>query len=109
MLPAPTTFAFDGKNAIGHADGDFMRYTDAAGTKTPAPITCTLRKRANLTLASKMNPMIHSSWNTAAVTRWSMNIPLRDRALPLLIRIHYIGNVRVRAMNHVYRVASGCE
>ena len=93
MLPAPTTFAFDGKNAIGHADGDFMRYTDVAGTKTPAPITCTLRKRANLTLAAKMNPMIHSNWNTAAVTRWSMNIPLRDRALPLLIRIHYIGNV----------------
>ena len=93
ILPAPLHLTMDGKNVKGHADGDFIRYSDVAAVKAPANITCTLLKRANLTLAAKMYPMIRKNWNTDAVTRWHVNIPLRDRSLPLLLRIHYIGNV----------------
>ncbi len=93
ILPAPLHLTMDGKNVKGRADGDFIRYSDAAAAPTPAGITCTLLKRANLTLAEKMYPMIHKNWNTAAVTRWHVNIPLRDRSLPLLLRIYYVGNV----------------
>ncbi len=93
ILPAPMHMTIEGKNVQSHADGDFIRYSDSAAVHTPAAITCTLLKRADLTLAAKMNPMIHKNWNTAAVTRWRINVPLQDRELPLLLRIHYIGNV----------------
>ena len=93
ILPAPMHMTIEGKNVQSHADGDFIRYSDSAAVHTPAAITCTLLKRADLTLAAKMNPMIHKNWNTAAVTRWRINIPMQDRALPLLLRIHYVGNV----------------
>ncbi len=93
ILPAPMHLAMDGKNVPGRADGNFIRYSDAAAAQVPAGITCTLLKHANLTLAEKMYPMIRKNWNTAAVTRWHINIPLQDRSLPLLLRIHYVGNV----------------
>jgi hypothetical protein len=93
ILPTPAHFAFAGKDMKGRADGAFKLYTDAASVNTPAPITWTLRKRANMNLAAKMYPMIHNNWNTAAVTRWQVHIPRQDRNLPLMIKIHYIGNV----------------
>ena len=93
MLPAPATFACDGKKVIGHADGDFMRYTETTGMTAPEPITWALLKRANLTLAAKMYPMIRSNWNTDAVSRWQVHIPRQDRNLPILIRVFYKGNV----------------
>jgi hypothetical protein len=93
ILPAPATATFDGKTAHGSAVGDFVRYVDATEIQAPAPVTCRLVKRANLTMAAKMYPMIRGNWNTNAVSRWQVDIPPQDRNLPIMIRIFYKGSV----------------
>ncbi len=93
LLPAPTHFAFNGRTAHGQPDGAFTRYVDIIHAPAVAPITCTQIQRANLSLAAKMYPMIHSNWNTAAVPRWRVTIPKEDKSLPLLVKIYYVGNV----------------
>ena len=93
VWPAPRMLQFDGNNIRGRADGEFMRYTMKKAFAPAVPIKCTLLAPADLRLAQKVNPMSRKSWKTAAAARWRLDIPTRNCALPLLLRIAYVGNV----------------
>ncbi len=101
VLPRVRNLMFNGRIMRPRGEGAASRYVAPAARTQPAPVRFQLRHPADAAAARKLlafqpHQWSRKDWRSAA--EWTVYIPKADRDLPLILRVHYQGNIiHVRA------------
>ena len=101
ILPGVPELLFNGRSVARQSAGSTTRYVAPAAHTQPVPVQFQLIHPANVAAARRLLPLQPHQWtqnNWRSAAAWTVLIPAADRNLPLILRLHYQGNViHVRA------------